>query len=378
MSYRASEVVEFIEAALECTIYVVPRDPGLTLDELCEVGKRLGFLPGEISDVLAVAAAPMYFGEAKLKPKADFAGLQSDFIFPVSPDYRRPEAFELVISEFRKLAREVGGQAARIDRSVLVARGASQGIAANDVEVAITMLIRSNRLYVADDGVLGLVGGAAGYPLPSEQRASAQGIGRAVVNQSVIRKSAFDVVKDVVARRTDGRPSFAEPLDAFLSVLDSLEHARFRIWWMTIVAELRRTDPTMSPLSVCVLCAALVEGALTFVAAYARSLGLGLFGSKDFDRSPSTWKITDLIPGAAGGSDPILDDRTRQRALDLTVTRQRIHAGGLLALYPSGNIPDLRPEEARDAKNTTDAVVRRVIDWFSRHPVKGENKSAAR
>jgi hypothetical protein len=86
---------------------------------------------------------------------------------------------------------------------------------------------------------------------------------------------------------------------------------------------------------------------------------------------PRTWKFNDLIHGAKSGDasvDPILDERTAQRGLDLHETRQRIHAGFLIDHVPTGPIPDLRPEEARDALQTADALVRSVLDWIERNP----------
>jgi hypothetical protein len=117
-----------------------------------------------------------------------------------------------------------------------------------------------------------------------------------------------------------------------------------------------------------VLSAAIVEGVLTFVVRHARDLGLGVLGSKDFDRGSGTWKIADLIKSAAAGQDSvILDERTRHRADELVQTRQRIHAGRMLSSFPGG-VPDLKPEEARDAKVTAELVVRKVIDWLEKYP----------
>jgi hypothetical protein len=118
-----------------------------------------------------------------------------------------------------------------------------------------------------------------------------------------------------------------------------------------------------------VLSAALVEGALIFVVAHARKRNLNVFRSKDFDGAPRTWKIEDLVKSAATGNDSaILDEPTRFRAITLVQTRQRIHAGRMLSEFPSGMIPDLRPEEARDARATAEQVVRRVLDWLGRYP----------
>jgi hypothetical protein len=48
--------------------------------------------------------------------------------------------------------------------------------------------------------------------------------------------------------------------------------------------------------------------------------------------------------------------------------RQRIHAGRLMAEIPVGPIPDTRPEEAREAIETLDAILRRILDWIGAHP----------
>jgi hypothetical protein len=175
-------------------------------------------------------------------------------------------------------------------------------------------------------------------------------------------------VKDVVDRRSDGRPKHAEPLDAFVEELDKLGYGKFRLWWNQTVAELRQTDPNSAPVSASVLAAALVEGSLTFVVKHARDKGLGVLQSKDFARDARTWKIDDLVSSAAtGGGSAILDHQTRNRAETLIRSRQRIHAGRMISEFPGGP-PDIRPEEARDAKATAEQVVRAILDWLQRFP----------
>jgi alpha-beta hydrolase superfamily lysophospholipase len=107
---------------------------------------------------------------------------------------------------------------------------------------------------------------------------------------------------------------------------------------------------------------------LTFVVRHAQKLGLATLGSTDFTRPSKTWKIDDLVNSAAhGGSDAILDPQTKNRADGLIFTRQRVHAGRMLQEYPNG-VPDLKPEEAREAKRIAEQVVRRVLDWLDKHP----------
>ncbi len=180
------------------------------------------------------------------------------------------------------------------------------------------------------------------------------------------RERAYPIVRDVIARRTDGRPKHTEPLDAFVDELDKLGYRPFRLWWAQTVAELRLTDPNTAPVSASILGAALVEGALTFIVKHPRKNGQ--FQSKDYEKEPRTWKIDDLVASAAsGGPSAILDLSAKTRAEILIRSRQRIHAGRMLSDYPAGP-PDIRPEEARDAKATAEHVMRAILDWLQKNP----------
>ena len=59
---QRQEVEKFVCAALECSVYVAPKEPGLTHEELFAVGRAAGFENGEIADVLPQVAAPIYSG----------------------------------------------------------------------------------------------------------------------------------------------------------------------------------------------------------------------------------------------------------------------------------------------------------------------------
>jgi hypothetical protein len=182
------------------------------------------------------------------------------------------------------------------------------------------------------------------------------------------RARAYPIVGDIIERRSDGRPAHAEPLDAFAEQLGALNYGAFALWWKQLVNELRRSDANTSPVSVCVLSAALVEGALTFVVQHARNLNQGVFRSRDFEGSARSWKLDDLVSSAASGNESaVLDIPTKNRAEILIKSRQRIHAGRMVTDFPNG-VPDLRPEEARDAKTTAELVVRRVLDWLEKFP----------
>jgi hypothetical protein len=364
---RRTEIEKFIKTATECSIYVAPTAPGLSDSELVEVGQRLDFHRGEITDTLRRAQFPTAPGCHRWLPQS--SAFFADFIFPVDPDFRNIEAFDFVRRHIRDLARSEGERAARVDRAVLVELGVVQGIPGTDVEAAIVVLCLAEHL-VDEDGVLRPAPGRAEYPLPSEQRAQATDLDN-FTKSDQLRAKVYDVVRDVVQRRTDGRPDSIEPLDAFVEVLGDLGYGSFKTWWRQTLAELRRADPNLAPTSAVVLAAALVEGALTFVVKHARGLGLGVFQSTDFDRPPTQWRIDKLIRSAAtGGPTTVLDNATRHRADHLAQARQRIHAGRMISEHPSGP-PDLRPEEARDATQTASLVARSILDWLHKHPATG-------
>jgi hypothetical protein len=354
------QLISFLKAAIECSVYVAPLEPGLTHEELIEVGERAGYQQGEIGDALP-RMATRSFGK-RLLPDASTAASWI-FLSREEPDYRNFQAFDFVVAELNALARAEGAARALLQRSVMVERAVAKGIPRHDVEVAITYQVMANML-TEKDGILRFPNNHGPRGLPSEQLNT--GLPRGLPRPD--RARAFPIVKDVIERRTDGRPAYAEALDAFAEELNKLGYGRFRLWWTRTVTELRQTEANVAPISASVLAAALVEGALTFVVKHARTTGLGVFQSKDFDRDPRTWKIDDLVSSAAaGGATAILDLQTKNRAETLIRARQRIHAGRMLSEFPGGP-PDIRPEEARDAKAIADQVVRAVVDWLQRFP----------
>lgn len=369
------EVTSFLQIALECSFYLAPREPGLTYDELQEVGKRAGYLEGEIGDALLKVVTQTFGGGAKrLFPNPNVVMMWGVFVIPQDPDYRNITAFDFIYSQMNASIRSMGARSAQLERNVIVERAVAQNIPRIDIEAAITILVACGQLTEKDDQ-LRSPSGREYQPLPSQQRN--QALTGVNTRRSEARERAYLIVKDVVGRRTDGRSKHAEPLDAFAESLDRLGYGMFRLWWIQIVTELRHSNPPSSPVSAAVLSAALVEGALTFVVKHAHNLSLGVLGSKDFDRDSRTWKIDDLVVSAAAGNDTaILDETTKQRAFGLIRTRQRIHAGRMLSEFPAG-VPDLRPDEARDAKAIAEQVVRRVLDWLDKYPPSGKSQPAS-
>jgi hypothetical protein len=266
MSIASQEVVSFIRAALECSLFVAPLEPGLTHDEVMEVCKRVGFQPGEVNDALPQATT-QYFGGGRLQIDLDHSHLQI-FSWREEPEFRNFKAFDFVYEEFNKVIKSEGAAHAKLERSVIVERAASQGIDRHDVQVSITILLLTKQLEEKNK-LLSRPHGGIYSPLPSEQQRS-----RGASMKQPQRSRAFPLVKDVIERRSDGRLKHAEPFDAFADALTSLGYDPFRLWWKQTASELNRSDAASFPVSICVLSAALVEGALTFVVKHAKMLGL--------------------------------------------------------------------------------------------------------
>lgn len=352
------EVVSFLKNALECSVLIDPVDPGLTFQELVEICKRVGFQEGEINDALPYVTTA-YFGQTRLLPSR--TDMQSwVFYFREEPEFRNFAAFDFVVAELNAATKSLGSSKASIQRAVLVERAVTAGISRGDIQVAITWQVMSNQLTDMD-GILRFSSpGVRG--LPSEQLKAHH----PVAHRKPHRERVYPIVKDVIQRRTDGRPKHAEPLDAFAEALDALGYGAFRLWWSQTVAELRHVDPGSEPTSACVLAAALVEGSLTFIVSHARKHGA--FQSSNYEKDPRTWKIDELVASAAsGGPSAVLDPQAKARAETLIRTRQRIHAGRMLSDFPGGP-PDIRPDESRAAKDTAEQVVRAILDWLQRNP----------
>jgi hypothetical protein len=353
------EIVELLKAALECSIFLDPTNPGLTYPELLEVGQRAGYQAGEVQD--AAARAGEHYPRSN-RLITDRMTRQAWWTYhKEDPDYRNFPAFDFVVSQLNDRVRADGMMNAQIDRQVVVERAIASGHSRTDIEAAITYLALAEQL-TEKNGLLRFPQNVGERGLPSEILAQ---MSRGQSYRRPARARAYPIVRDIIERRSDGRPAHAEPLDAFAEQLGALNYGAFALWWKQLVNE-HRSDANTSPVSVCVLSAALVEGALTFVVQHARNLNLGVFRSRDFEGSARSWKLDDLVSSAASGNESaVLDIPTKNRAEILIKSRQRIHAGRMLTDFPNG-VPDLRPEEARDAKTTAELVVRRVLDWLEK------------
>lgn len=186
------EIINLLKTAVECSVFLSPTDPGLSYEEILEVGKRAGFQAGEVGDA--------------------------------------------------------GARNAQLERSVVIERALANGIPRKDIEVAFTYQILAG-LLTEKDGFLRFSSNSGVRGLPSTQR---EAHSRVQLTRKAGRARMYPIVQDIIERRTDGRQKSAEPLDAFADLLDKLGYGAFRLWWAQTVAELRRADAHSSPVSVSV------------------------------------------------------------------------------------------------------------------------------
>lgn len=345
--------------ALTCSVFVSPSDPGLSDAELYEVGRLAGFQDGEIGDTFP--HVPMEFRLPHRNMPQPHMLQVFDIHERADPPLLNEPAADFVYGALNERIRADGIRHARLDRGVAVERAVSAGHDRSTVESTIALLLAGEQV---------LLDGSNLAPKPSTFGGMLTLFGtqprRRSSHTNKSRPRVLGFVREVVARRVDGRPRQAEPLDAFGEALERMGLRHFRAWWRQTVTEMRCSDPASAPVACTVLSAALVEGALTFAAKHARDGQLGAFQSPAYEGEPRTWKAERLIESAGmGGAGAILTPALKARAEHLNRMRQRVHAGRMLGEYPGGP-PDLRPEEGRDAKATAEQVVRAVVDWLER------------
>lgn len=244
-------LISLITAAVECSIYLAPDAPGLTYQELIELQSGLGHQEGEISDALISPLAHLEARSGRYLPNTVLMSIYYQFHHVEELDYRPVRAVNFVHGQLHELAKAVGARNARIERAVLAERATQNGIARIEFDAAITLAILCE-IMVVQNGAVSFAPGRENYPSPEQQRSQIQSQSAMGVMRKPNRGRAYPIVKDIVARRTDGRPKHAEPFEAFADQLTALGYGHFRLWWAQTSAELKSASSENRPLSVCV------------------------------------------------------------------------------------------------------------------------------
>lgn len=236
---RQRQVQNLVLAALESSIYEAPLDSGLSVQEVVEVCKQAGVYEGECGDAIqGLVNARQVMPESghsriRLGPAGPAPLGMADFMFEFQPDPRDPQAFQFVYDHFTDLERKLGRGRACASRAELVARARVSGYAEKPVQVAVEALLVTG-ILVQSEGMLKRGGQ---YASPREQLPHRRtGNLRKREELAVV----LPLVRDIIARRTDGRARSPEPLDAFSDVVERLGHRRFVTWWAHVREELPR------------------------------------------------------------------------------------------------------------------------------------------
>lgn len=113
---RGQELPNFLKAALECSVFADPLNPGLTFIELKEVAKQAGYLDGEVNDAITRLDHTYAEDSNNLLPGKQTTVFWNMYWQKDQPDFRNLEAFDFVYSEFNQALRELGAGGARLER----------------------------------------------------------------------------------------------------------------------------------------------------------------------------------------------------------------------------------------------------------------------
>lgn len=356
-----NQILRTVIDALTATFFISPRDHGLSFAELLELGKSHDFRHGELLDAVNGASehtlqgghSRYKLGDNYILDLVNFHGYSED-------DLRSIDCFEYVWKYLHELDRDAGRGKGRVNRGILIQDGCDKALPKDGIETAIGIYLHFDMLKLVDEDIQNGKLSSWGDG-PKSQLAA----GDSRLNRRSGAKKLLSEVRDIILRRTDGRPLSKEPIEAFLEALDSLGLSNLKSWWNAIASDLRRASPDTAPTSVIVLSAALGEAALCAVGQRARCEGDSMKGM-DWDK-PKTWKFESLIHAAKRGQAPIFDGTLGARAIRLNELRQRIHAGRFwLPDHRVGRF-DLRPDEAREAQETLDQLLRCLLIWLDAH-----------
>ena len=350
-------VGSFVYDAIAASVFVEPDAPGLTLEEFIEVGGVFDLRRGELQDHLNRQVENR--SGARWIP-GDMAHELISFPGGFRPDPRNFAAFHFVYERFVEAAREHGADGCWLLPDVVVAEGVSATVTEHDVRVALAAFRWARQLEVGSRGIRPR-NGRWSWASPEVQRKQSGGNGPPDADWAKL----VTVVRDLVSRRTDGRPRSPNARVAFTDALSSIGHAHLQLWWRQLTSELSTLQPSTHPTSIIVIAAALAEGALAALVTHAKASGLTMTEVKD---DPLQWKLAELVRQAKRGTVPLLDDDLGRRCLELSEIRQRVHAGRLITKDPTRIAPDLRPEESQRATETLDRLLRRILDWLALHP----------
>jgi hypothetical protein len=311
MSDAHAEAKKALSNALCAVLFVRPLDAGLDEEEL----KRAALQGGAGAGALEEVFYEVWTKQAKdAKRRAIASMFDCDVLaegHAAPTDLIPVDALQALERGFDQLDRDHGKNA---PKSLALITAACPGVPSDKLELALGLMVPMKRFTRSDAGFA-----RTGLPPLRYQRAPFREPHPQLAN---VRR-LIPIVSAIIGARTGTAVPETSPMDRFALWLKSRGWAEFARWWALTSTELTRLSDAHHPTAVCVLCGALLEGALVAVSTPARDAGE--WTQKFLNNEPTGWKLHDLIAQAEAAKTFTKDEA--QHARRVAEFRNRIHAG---------------------------------------------------
>lgn len=337
-----------VSAALVAAVTVSPFEPALSEEELrgLIVG-RDGIGAGAFADALRQMGNWPRDKQHRLQVWAPQMHLLLSG--PVPDELRPGLALDALGKAFDTIDNELG-KGVNVERSVLHAR--CHPIPPEVVDRALGFALAVGSV-VRDGDTFGRRGSWQPYGQHPQNRARASGP-KGVCDCAL---ELLPGVRDVFARRAGAHAPTEPSVDRFGRFLHKQNWIGLGTWWSLTSAEMRSLVESSHPGAICILCGALLEGALVAVSSPARD---AQEWKRDFLAEPSErWKLQELIDQAYAAK--WFTEPQKQRAVEIGNIRNRIHAGRF-QVQGKFSPPHTNAHEARVSRDSLDVLLTALLD----------------
>lgn len=358
--YYTTGAAQYIQFAIESTIFITPFDEGLSKTEIFEILTRFDFHKGEIQDALDVMWKTQHitinWGEQKYK-------LSSDYIFysmvwdrfrpdPI-PEVLKRKIFLYLLEDIKKY----GSRNYSLNIEILINNlQESQDFERTIILSFLRSLQLAKWIQISEDNknILNVKKESIENGLKTCQKMDER-------KGSEKFNSIFPVVKDVVGRRVSVLPISSDPYDGLSEQLKLLKADKYKLWWTQITSEISQLDDKRNPTARLILSAAICEGILAFVIEFSKDKEFAMTKNLRVE-DPKSWKFSEMIKATSSGISPFMKEDLRRKLEKMNENRKRIHPASYLTFGSA--IPDLKPEQSQEAFETSKALAREAIEWI--------------
>jgi hypothetical protein len=165
-------------------------------------------------------------------------------------------------------------------------------------------------------------------------------------------------VRDVFAKRAGTHAPTEAPAERFHTFLTKQGWTGLATWWAMNIREMRALTEATHPAAICVLCGALLEGAL--VAISEPAIKAQQWNQKFTQKPAEAWRLSELIDQAEASK--VFNSAQRALAEVLAAQRNRIHVGRFHQT-DRFNPPYTNQHEARSARDSLSTLLDAILEW---------------